>query len=113
MMSQYDDLLCAEPLCCNHTAQANRAVADNSHDIAGGNLRRDSSVMTCAHHIGQSEKRCHQRIISFDRQNEERSVCQWDAYCLCLRTRNLFIAEEATAGARRLQSRAAELARAV
>jgi hypothetical protein len=69
--------------------------------------------MTCAHHIGQSEKRWHQRIIFFDRQNEERSVREWDADRFRLRSWDFLVAEEATVDTRRLESRAAELARAV
>src|SRR5256885_10199354 len=113
MMPQDNDLLGAEPARCNYAAQSYCAVTYDGDNVAGYNLRRDSRVVTCAHHIGQGKQRWHQRIIFSHRENEQGTVGERDAYGFGLRTRNLHIAKETAMHARSLQAIPAELTGAI
>jgi hypothetical protein len=73
--AEQDDLLGAEPLRCDHAAEADGAVANDSDRLTGRDLGRDGSVVAGAHHVGQRQQRRHDRSVLADGQDDERAVC--------------------------------------
>src|SRR4051812_25269343 len=108
-----DDLLCAEAARGYHSTQTDCSVSDDGHTLAGADSGRDGRVMACAHHVRKREERWHQRVVTFYRQDVERSVRQGDAHRFGLRSRDLLVAEEAPVDARRMKPFMAEGAGAV
>jgi hypothetical protein len=107
-----DDLLGAEAPRGDHPAQADSAVTDDGDRLSGADLGDDRSVMARAHHVGEGEKRWHQRVVLGDRQDEQGPVRLGhpEGFGLCS---DVSGAEEPSVDARRVQSFAAEGARAV
>jgi hypothetical protein len=56
MASKQDDPIGAQALRGDHTAQANRAIADDRDSFSGSDLRHASRVMSRAHDIRQREQ---------------------------------------------------------
>ena len=69
-----DDLLRAEPLRRDHSAQTDSAVADDRDRAARTHPRGDRGVMAGAHHVGQRQERGHERIVFCDIERVERAV---------------------------------------
>src|SRR6185369_11094925 len=113
MPAHDDDLFRAQTFPGDNAAKADRAVSDDRHRAAGTNFGGDCRVMTSAHYIRERQERWQQSVILSDRQLVERSVRQRNTHRLGLRTRNLFITEEAAVDAGRLEPFATELASAV
>jgi hypothetical protein len=51
MAAEHDDLLGAEALRGDHTAQTDSPVADNGNFLSWTHLRRDGCMMASAHHV--------------------------------------------------------------
>ena len=52
VVAEQDDLLGAEPLRCDHAAEADGAVTDDRDRCAGSHVGRDSGVVAGSHHVG-------------------------------------------------------------
>ena len=85
-MAQEHDPLGAEASGGDHAAQADSAIADDGHGLAGTHLGAESRMVACRHHIREREQRRHQRVVFLDPQDDERSVCLGDPYRLALPT---------------------------
>src|SRR5258706_1454987 len=79
-----NDLLCTEAFGGNHTAQANCPATDNSHGLAGTNPGGHGCMVARCHHIGQGDKRGHQRMIFAYWKRKECAIRPWDTHCLPL-----------------------------
>ena len=84
MAAEEDDPLGAEPLRCDHAAEADGAVPDDGRRPARRNPRVQSCVVARAHHVGEGEQRRHQRVVLVDRKSDERAVGLRDAHGLAL-----------------------------
>ena len=112
MASEHDDLLGAEALGGDDTAEADRAIANNGGGVARCDARRTRGVMAGAHHIRKRQQRRHQRLVHIDRQPDEGAVGLRDADRLALPAVEV-AAPPAAVQARRLQAFMAEDTRAV
>ena len=111
--AQHDDLLGAEPAGGDHAAEADGAVADDRHDLAGADPGGEGGVVARSHHVREREQRRHQRVVVAHRQDDERSVRLRDAHRFALAAVELSAAPAAAVEAGGLQSLPAELAGAV
>ncbi len=113
VVAEHDDPLGAEPLRGDHAAQADGAVADDRHGLAGPDLGGERRVVARRHHVREREQRRHQRIVLVDRKRDERSVSLRHAHGFALTPVDSVQAVAASVQARRVQPFAAEDARAV
>ncbi len=113
MAAQDDDLLRAEPLGGNHSAQPDSAIAHHRHTLPGSSLGDDGGVVPGAQHVGQREQGRHQRVVLPHGKLEQGAVGVGDAQRLGLRPVDAVVAEEGDVHAFGLQPLAAELAGAV
>src|SRR6185437_14015882 len=72
--TEHDDLLGAQPARGDDATQTHGAVADDSHSLAGADLRRPGRVVAGSHDVREREQRRHQRVIPAYRQHDERPV---------------------------------------
>ena len=75
------------------------AVADDRSRLAGPDLGGDGGMVAGAHHVGEGEKRRHQRVVLGDRERDERAVGEWNPNGLGLGSRDIRRAEEAAVDA--------------
>ena len=68
----------------DHTAQPDRAVADDGDGLAGADLRGERCVVAGTHHVGEREQRRHQRVVRADRKHDQRAVRLRDAHSFSL-----------------------------
>jgi hypothetical protein len=108
MMAEEDDLLGAETSGGDDTAQADGAVADNGDALATPDLRAEGRVVAGRHHVRQGEKGRHQRVVSVDREDDERAVRLGDADGFALAAVDAVIPVPASVEARGVQSLSAE-----
>src|SRR5205085_803737 len=113
MTAQEDDSLGAEAPGGDHAAQADGTVADDGHGLARPSLGAERGVLAGRHHIRQRQERRHQRVVSADREGDERAVGLWHAHRLALAAVDAVKAVSASMEARRLEPLSAEDARAV
>ena len=113
VVAEHDDPLGAEPLRRDHAAQADGAVADDRHGLAGANLGGERCVVARRHHVREREQRRHQRVVLVDRKRDERPVRLRHAHGFALAAVDSVHAVAAAVQARRVQPFAAEDARAV
>ena len=113
MAAEDEDPLGAETPGGDHAAEADGAVADDGHVLAGSDPRGAGGVVPGAHHVGEREQRRHQRVVLVDREDDERPVRLGDAHGLPLAAVLLGASPPAAVQARGLKTLAAEDAGAV
>lgn len=103
-------MICSAPrrLAANHTAKANRPVADDGHRLPGSDLGDYGRVLAGTHHVGEGQQRGQQRVVLRHRKRNECAVGLGNAKRLGLGPADLASTEEATVDAGRLEALATE-----
>src|SRR3954453_23701932 len=103
MTAHQNDLLRTEALGRDDAAEPNSAVADDSGRFTRCHTRDMCRMVPGAHHIRKCQERRHKRVISANRQSEQRAVGLRNTKGFRLRPLHAAIAEKATMEASGLQ----------
>ena len=113
MTAQDDDPVGVQAPRPDHAAQADGAVADDCHRLAGANLGGEGGVVARRHHVRKRQKRRHQRVVPVDGEDHQRPIGLGHAHRLTLAAADSVEAVPASVEARGVQSLATEDAGAV
>src|SRR6516165_1341538 len=113
MPAKNNDLLSAQSLRSDDTAQSHSPVADNGHTLSWCHPRDDRGMVSSAHHVRQREQRWHKRIVCVRADWKESSIRQRNSYRFGLCSSDLCSTEKSAMDTRRLKPVVAKHACAV